>query len=257
VRRCRGIYRSAMTTGERRRPDVVLLAHGSPDPRHTRDIAALAHRVAVAAPHVVVHTAYLDHHPPRIADVADAVGDTGSGPIGLVPLLLTQAFHARVDIPAAARELGLRTGRSVVVSAALGPHPLLGSAVGELLDQRGENRAVVLLGGSSRTAAVDDLVAQLRSTLPPVRTYAFATLDDHLPIDAALTALGRAEGVVAVTGILADGVLRDRMVRACAQRGVGVAAGVLADTDAVTRLVLQRMAGLRESGWDAGGSPQL
>jgi sirohydrochlorin ferrochelatase len=220
--------------------DVVLLAHGSPDPRHARDVAALRGRVAAAAPHLRVRAAYLDHHGPSVGETArDRAGHDGE--ITLVPVLLTRAFHARVDIPAAATELSEGSGRCVRITDALGPDPLLARALEELLAQRSECQVVVFLAGSSRHEAVDELVAQLRADLMPERRYAFATLDDHLPLTTALRELDVRAGVVGVSAMIAEGVLRDRMVRRCAERGIPFAAGVLADTGSLTRLVLDRV----------------
>lgn len=41
--------------------------------------------------------------------------------------------------------------------------------------------------------------------------------------------------------MIADGVLRDRMVRRSAEHGIPFADGVLAQTDALTELVLRRI----------------
>ena len=43
---------------------IVLLAHGSPDPRPAHGIEALAARVAVLDPGREVRSAYLEHHGP-------------------------------------------------------------------------------------------------------------------------------------------------------------------------------------------------
>ena len=220
--------------------DVVLLAHGSPDPRHARDVAALRGRVAAAAPHLRVRAAYLDHHGPSVGETArDLAGHDGE--ITLVPVLLTRAFHARVDIPAAATELSEGSGRCVRITDALGPDPLLAPALEELLAQRSECQVVVFLAGSSRHDAVDDLIRSLTMSLTPERAYAFATLDDYLPLPAALKGLGRAADTIAVSAMIADGVLRDRMVRRSAEHGIPFADGVLAQTDALTELVLRRI----------------
>jgi len=225
--------------------DVVLLAHGSPDPRHARDVSSLVCRVAAAAPHLAVRAAYLDHHPPSVAEVGARlaeVGDAdGRGPVALVPVLLTRAFHVRVDVPAAAQVLAEASGREILTTDALGPDVLLARALEELLRQRSECQVVVYLAGSSRRDAVDELVERLRADLIPERRYAFATLDDHLPLTTALRQLDVRAGVVGVSAMIAEGVLRDRMMRRCAERGIPFAAGVLADTDSLTRLLLDRV----------------
>lgn len=106
--------------------DVVLLAHGSPDPRHGQDIEDLAERVRghVDRP---VHVAYLDHQPPSPA----ALGATLTGSeLVVVPLLLAAGFHSRVDVPVAAGELA--GGKPCAIARVLGPDPLLEEAAAEL-----------------------------------------------------------------------------------------------------------------------------
>lgn len=226
--------------------DVVLVAHGSPDSRHARDIDALIRRVAGRAPHLRVTAAYLDHHGPSVADVGTAYS-MGVGPIILVPVLLTRAFHTRVDIPDAAEGLGQASGRAVITAEALGPHPLVATAVRELLRHRQERQVVVFLAGSSRRAAIEELVEQLRAALGPERSYAFATLDGYLPLAGAVRDLGGPAGVVGVAGMIAQGVLRDRMVSQCAEHGVPFADGVLAQTDALAELTLLRIGAARSA----------
>lgn len=220
--------------------DVVVLAHGSPDPRHARDIDDLVCRVAAAAPWLRVRAAYLDHHGPTVTETAAAL--TGpQGPAVVVPALVTRAYHSRIDIPRAASELARLSGRAMITTEALGTHRALAEGVRELLGGRPEPRAVVMLAGSTETDAVDDIVSGLRAGLGRERTYAFATLDDHLPIDAAVDDFGSTDGVVAVAAVIADGVLRDRMARRCAARGIPLVDGALARTRALVDLVLSRV----------------
>lgn len=247
--------------------DVVLLAHGSPDARHARDLNQLVRRVAAYDPALDVRAAYLDHHAPAVGEIGAALreGRTRVGhpssphpasasrirldgpvahgePIVLVPVLLKRAFHARVDIPRARDELEHSAGRPVLATQALGPHPLLAAAIGELLNQRSECRVLVYLAGSSRREAVDELLDTVTDALSPERAYAFATLDEYLPLSAAIRTLGRADGVVGVSAMIAEGVLRDRMITRCAEYGIPFADGALAHTDALARLVLRRVA---------------
>lgn len=48
--------------------------------------------------------------------------------------------------------------------------------------------------------------------MPPGPRYAYATLDDYLPLDTAVDRLPGGAQVVGVSAMLAEGVLRDRMV---------------------------------------------
>jgi sirohydrochlorin ferrochelatase len=79
-------------------PAVVLVAHGSRDPRAAAATEALAWAVRHAHPGWRVHATYLDHAGPRPLDVLSSL-PAGSRAV-LVPLLLTAAYHGRVDVPA-------------------------------------------------------------------------------------------------------------------------------------------------------------
>ncbi|MEP6797262.1 MAG: uroporphyrinogen-III C-methyltransferase, partial [Lapillicoccus sp.] len=134
--------------------DLVLLAHGSPDPRHAEGVAAVVERVGRLAPARAIHPAYLDHHPPSATDVAGRL----SGGV-LVPLLLTRATHVRGDVPVAAAEMTALGRGGYAVAGALGPDDLLFDACEELLVAgefaRDERTAVVLFaGGSSDREAI-------------------------------------------------------------------------------------------------------
>lgn len=101
---------------------VVLVAHGSADPRAAATTRELAGAVAAARPGLVVETAYLDHTQPRPDRALAALAAAGAGPIAVVPLLLTAAYHSRVDLPAVlarARDRGLPA--AVGVTDVLGP----------------------------------------------------------------------------------------------------------------------------------------
>jgi sirohydrochlorin ferrochelatase len=101
---------------------VVLVAHGSRDPRAAAATRALARSVAAARPGWDVRDSYLDHSLPRPVDVLADLAGAGHRRAVMVPLLLTAAYHGRVDVPAevaAARAAGLRL--DVDITDVLGP----------------------------------------------------------------------------------------------------------------------------------------
>jgi sirohydrochlorin ferrochelatase len=222
---------------------VVLLAHGSPDARHARGVEALAERVRALAPGRRVHPAYLDHHPPTPADAAATVGEGA-----VVPVLLTPAFHARVDVPAAVAAMNEAAPGPFRATAPLGPDALLVAAVAELLTREGvvpdPGTAVVLYAaGSTDSAAVTTITSTLAEHPPPQEwgPWRVAALDGGQSLAAALESLeGRSERTVAVSFMVAEGILRDRMASACEQAGVTMVPGALGDTTAAARLVLRR-----------------
>jgi sirohydrochlorin ferrochelatase len=224
-------------------PDIVLLAHGSPDPRHRAGVETLAEHVRSQAAGRAVHTAYLDHHPPTPADVARGLGP---GAV-VVPVLLTPAYHARVDVPAAVRTMAEASGSEVVAAEPLGPHPLLLAAVEELLADAGHQPSqhtavVVYAAGSSDSGAVAS-VGRTIEDYPPQGwgPWVVAALDGGATLTQAQAGLPRVvERVVAVSFMVAEGILRDRMAQNCADDGVEMVPGGLASTHAVARLVLER-----------------
>ncbi|GAA1907591.1 sirohydrochlorin chelatase [Lapillicoccus jejuensis] len=236
------------TTGDDPTP-LVLLAHGSPDPRHAAGAEAVADRVRALTGDRPVHLAYLDHHGPSVDDVATAL-PAGTGGV-LAPLLLTAATHVRDDVPEAARTLASTTGAGWAVAAALGPDPLLLDACEELLARGGTTpdpgtAVVLVLGGSSArdaiTAAGDAAAERTARGWGP---WVAAALSGGEPLEDAvrrLRATAGVRGVVAVTYMVADGILRDRMVEQARALDVDVAPGTLGETGALARLLLRRAA---------------
>nr|WP_203864747.1 CbiX/SirB N-terminal domain-containing protein [Plantactinospora endophytica] len=148
---------------------MVLVAHGSGDPRAARTTEALTRAVAAARPGLLVRASYLDHGPPRPGAVLAELAAAGHRQVVLVPLLLTAAYHGRVDIPGAveaARAAGLRI--PVRTAEVLGPtaggvDPLLlaglrrrlAEAVGAAALDGGSVPAPAVGGGSVPGPAVD------------------------------------------------------------------------------------------------------
>ncbi|CAN5388111.1 sirohydrochlorin chelatase [soil metagenome] len=81
-------------------PALVALAHGSRDPRSTATITALTDLVARMRPDLRVEPAFLELASPSPSEVIDRLVADGVEEIVIVPLLLTRAYHAKVDVPA-------------------------------------------------------------------------------------------------------------------------------------------------------------
>lgn len=224
-------------------PDIVLLAHGSPDPRHAQAVARLTDAVRDRVrPGRAVGACFLDHHAPSASDLA---GELKQSAIA-VPVLLTPAYHARVDVPQAVRELA-SGGAHVRLARPLGPDGRLLDGCEELLASDGvqpdaDTAVVVFVAGSSDAAAVASVGETIdhspRSGWGP---WHVAALDGGNAVEDVIERLSREAGrVVAVSFMVAEGVLRDRMVRRCASKGVSMASGILADTHALADLVVTR-----------------
>jgi sirohydrochlorin ferrochelatase len=128
---------------------LVLTAHGSKDPRSAANARAVADDVARVRPGLDVRLAFCELNTPCLADV---LGDL-PGDAVVSPLLLANAYHARIDIPAQIAE----SGADVAQAQVLGEDPRLIS----LLRQR-----VTALGVSRHDDRVGVLVAAIGSSDP-------------------------------------------------------------------------------------------
>ncbi|HKT05043.1 MAG TPA: CbiX/SirB N-terminal domain-containing protein, partial [Rugosimonospora sp.] len=95
---------------------LVLVAHGSRDPRAARSTWALTRAVGAARGGPPVAAAFLDFAGPRLPA---ALADVAEPAVTVVPLLLTAAYHGRVDVPGEVAKAPTRTG--VALAEVLGP----------------------------------------------------------------------------------------------------------------------------------------
>lgn len=103
------------------RAALVLVAHGTRSRPGVETVAALAD--AVAARVGPVRTAFVDVLGPTPAEVLrDMCASGDPEPVVLVPAFLASGYHVHTDVPRAVRESG---HSQVVVTSALGPHPVL------------------------------------------------------------------------------------------------------------------------------------
>ncbi|MFJ4189070.1 sirohydrochlorin chelatase [Kitasatospora sp. NPDC089509] len=225
-------------------PALLLIAHGSRDPRHAATVAALVREVRAQRPALEVATAYLDHCAPRIPQVAARLTDAVA-----VPLLLNRAFHAKHDIPAALRA----TGAALPVADVLGPSPLLLAALDRRLAEAGldvrsaavrSRTGVVLAAAGSSDPAADAATRAVAATWRRTRGWAavevaYASAAGPRVPDAlaALRTAGATRTAVAPY-LLAPGLLPDRI--AAAAEDADLLADVLGPAPELATLLLER-----------------
>jgi sirohydrochlorin ferrochelatase len=223
---------------------VVLVAHGSRDPRASAATRALTRAVALARPDWDVRDSYLDHSLPRPAQVL--TGLTHARAV-LVPLLLTNAYHGRVDVPgevAAARAAGARL--EVDVSDVLGPaSPVLIDGLIRRLPAA-DLDAVVLAAAGTRDPAARATVEQAAAALgarlgvPSAVAYASAAPPSAGEAVARLRAAGASRVGVAAY-FLAPGRLYDVAVSSGVSAGAVGVAEPLGAAPELVRLVESRV----------------
>lgn len=232
-------------------PVLLLVAHGSRDPRHAATVRSLAARVRRTRPGLRVETGFLDHCSPGVPQVLDGLAARGQHDIVALPLLLTRAFHAKADIPAVLAEAEARHPRLRIARAGvLGPSPLLQSALDRRLREAGvwpgeRSTGVVLASAGTTDAEAIAVIAQVarewRCTGWCAVVPAFASASGPRTDEA--VELLRSEGVrhVAVAPyVLAPGFLPDRILNGARAAGADVVADVLGDAPEVARLLLHR-----------------
>ncbi|GGG02821.1 cobalamin biosynthesis protein [Rhodococcoides trifolii] len=104
------------------RPALVAVAHGSRDPRAEATLRELVDALAVALPNVDVRLGFLSLNSPSVDTVLDELVASGHTHAVVVPMLLGDAFHARVDLPEILRAATNRHPRLVTTQT-----PVLGA----------------------------------------------------------------------------------------------------------------------------------
>lgn len=148
-------YNSHRHSRTRSAGSVVVAAHGTRDPAGVAVTRELVRALRARLPGRAVLLAFVDVLGPGVREVvADA-----PGPVTVIPAFLASGYHVRTDVP---QEVAATGRRDVTVTAALGPDPLLVSALRDRLREAGWRRgdAVVLAAaGSSDLRAVADVRA--------------------------------------------------------------------------------------------------
>jgi sirohydrochlorin ferrochelatase len=194
---------------------IVLLAHGSPDPRAavaTHDVARL---LAERLPKHAVRAAFLDRDWPTLTAAIGRELDRGHvEDVVVVPMFLNNAHHARSDVPDAVATARRDHATPISITPPIGAEPRLLDAIDAQLPAR--RPAVLATAGTSDVAAQRDLVAlaelwEQRRQTPVVVSYASLAEPDT---DVAIADLRLRTGIEPVIGtfLLFPGLLTDRVV---------------------------------------------
>ncbi len=212
-------------------PALIALAHGSRDRRSAATVKALIDEVRTLRPDLRVEPAFLDLSKPSFHTVVDRLVKAGHDEIVVVPLLLTRAYHARVDVPSAIAEAIARHPQlQIQASEILG----LEASFLEVLDLR--LREALKL---ARIRELDALVLAAAGSSDPLANQAVARLarlwgaHHRLPVTAAYASSAppatgeavrafRAEGrrhIAVASLFLAPGFLPDRAAELALEAG--------------------------------------
>lgn len=193
-------------------PALVLVAHGTRNPRGVEMIAELAE--AVGREVGATRVAFVDVLGPSPSEVLRVL----DGPAVVVPAFLASGYHVHTDVP---REVADSEHPQVIVTRALGPDPVFARVMLERLRAVGWSAGdaiVFAAAGSSDPRALLEhrraaaMLAEIARV--PVRIGYVATAHPTVP-DA--VALSRREGhsrVFVASYLLARGLFHSRLVDA-------------------------------------------
>lgn len=191
-------------------PALLAVAHGSPDPRAEAVLEALMARVRSERAGLTAVLAHLGHTAPDVPAALKTLVTEGFSEIVVVPLLLTSAYHARVDLPAildAAR--AEHPGVSIGQAGVLGPHPRLFSLLRRRLVEAGADASTSVVLGAIGTSD-DGANAELADVAATIgASIGFAAGAPHVG-DVVDEVRGRGTAVAVASYVLAPGVLPDR-----------------------------------------------
>lgn len=235
-------------------PALVALAHGSRDPRSAHTIKALVDEVRSMRPDLRTEPAFLDLSTPSFPAVVNRLVRAGFDEIVVVPLLLSEAYHAKVDVPQAIAEATARhDGLRIRATNVLG----LETVFLEVLDRRlraalsdarvRELDALVLAAAGSSDQLANQAVSRLgrlwgsKHRLPTVAAYASAAP----PATGEAVRQFRAEGrrhIAVGSMFLAPGTLPDRATELALEAGAVAVSEPLGADPEVARTILARYA---------------
>lgn len=235
-------------------PALVALAHGSRDPRAAATVNALVAEVRATRPDLRVEAAFLEKSRPGFQTVVDRLVRAGHDEVVVVPLLLTEAHHATVDVPAALAEASARhEGLRVQATDVLGLEPCFLQVLDErlraaLMAQRvRELDALVLAAAGSTDPLANQAVARLarlwgsHHKLPVTAAYASAAPPATGEAVRAFRGEGRRHIAVASL-FLAPGAMTDRAAELALEAGAVAVSDPLGAHPEVARVVLARYA---------------
>ena len=214
-------------------PPLVLVAHGSKDPRFGAVVYTVAARLRDIARPVDVRAAYLEHGPPFVADV------TSPGAVA-VPLLLSAGYHVRVDLPMQAP--GLR------VTPAVGPDPRLASVLAQRLREAG------YAGGDVTLAAAGSADPRSRTDVELAAEQLAAVLGERVRpayVSAGEPRLSDLRPAAVACYLLAPGTFAD----AVAGCGAQVVAEPIGAHPVLAEIAFDRYRGLATTASSGGGQP--
>ena len=215
---------------------LLAVAHGTADLAGVAEIERLVELVRAGRPAIPVELGWLERATPPAGPVLERL----TGPVVVVPVLLSTGYHVKVDLR---RLVGDRP--DTAVAGQLGPDPRLAEVVRQrLAGGRTPGTDVVLFGaGSSDPEAFQQLTevaTELQHLLRLAERSAELTVQPRVLTDADGWRAGLRTGSDVASYLLAPGAFQDRLRGNAEQLAAGFAAPPIGAHPLVAELIWQR-----------------
>jgi sirohydrochlorin cobaltochelatase len=246
------------TNGEGAKPALLVVGHGSRDPRGAREFHELVALVRERTPGLSVEGGFIELSRPPISECVDLLTRDGARDVAAVPLMLLAAGHAKDDIPATlVREKMSHPDVNFKYGRALGIRPELLALMDKRIsatvpEEKKEETAILIVGrGSSDPDANSDLVKASRlfyegRPYPIVETAYVSMTPPSVPEGLERCRRLGAKRVTVFSYFLFTGVLEERIRHqseefAAANPGIEVSyAGYFGPHEKVADLLMER-----------------
>lgn len=209
---------------------MILTAHGSADPRSPAVTRAVADEIRNLRPDLEIQVAFCEQSEPNLRQVLEQPG----APAVVTPLLLANAYHARVDIPAVVASTPAGRRGEVLQAQPLGEDRRLVQLMRHRLAESGvdaddaDTAVLVVAVGSSHTAANARTATVAAKLARPggwaaVRV-AYATAPHSVAEGIARLRQMGASRIALAPWFIAPGRITDRVAGVAADHGVAMAA---------------------------------
>lgn len=233
-------------------PALVLLGYGSTDPRVARVSHEIRGELLEIRPELDVNVAFLDHCQPSALQVVNKLVKRGVTEVVLVPLLLSDAFHAHVAVPATVAQIQAgHPSLQIIASRPIGPDASLLSVIDRRLRSALRAKRVSELDGLVFAAAgttdvrSNALVARrarqwaTHHRLPCVTASATASGPNAAEAIRTLRAQGRRH-IAMGSWFLAPGVLYTRQAELATEAGAIAVSAPLGSEPEIAQAALAR-----------------
>jgi sirohydrochlorin cobaltochelatase len=137
----------------RERTGLLIMAHGSPDPRANAPIYRVARRIRDARRYAAATVCFLDLNKPSIPEAIHALAARGIAHVVAVPFFLHLGSHVAHDLPALIEEArGRHAGSTIILAEHLGYDRLL---LAVIADRVAEAAALAPRAGHAPAVAAD------------------------------------------------------------------------------------------------------